>query len=194
MWDKNKILKLADVLCFDACTIQHIIDTDKYVSGEKLSCDPCGNYAPFCAICTKWAANPCSTAYRIGERSQLIPLFIDSTGSDDARTVQSVVDVDKYLASKGFGVDLCGRYAPFCAVCDKSQPFPCGEAYLRLKTAENFSTKALVAQEGGLLTLNAPRWDEALVQVLESDDESAARSENGTRRIRIGTARRRTAK
>lgn len=193
MWYKNNLLKLADVLCFDVSKIQHIIDADKYVLGEKNSCDPCGNYAPFCAVCTKWAFNPCSTAYRISERSRLIPLFIESTGAEDVRAVQTVVDLDKYIASEAFGVDLCGRYAPFCSVCDKTQPFPCGEAYFRLKTAENFSTTALVAQEGGILAINAPRWDEALVQVLESEDESVVHTESGPRRIRIGIARRRTA-
>ena len=58
-----------------------------------------------------------------------------------------------------------------------------------MKNIENFSTKALVAQEGGELTINAPQWDEALTQVLESDAAVAAEKAAG-RRIKIGTARR----
>ena len=199
MWDKNKPLKLADALCYDAYIMQHIIEVDKYVACEQLGYDLCGNYAPFCSVCEKWVPNPCSTAYRISERMAFICPFLDSTGADDARVVQAVADVDKYLASEGLGVDLCGRYAPFCAVCDKSQPFPCGQAYLRLKTAENFSTKALVAQEGGELIINVPRWDEALTQVLEADGtekneivaEDNETKESKPRSFRIGVARRR---
>lgn len=190
MWDKNKPLKLADALCFSARTMQHIIDVDKCVASEKLGIDLCGNYAPFCSVCTKRASDPCSTAYRISERMAMMPAFFDSTEADDAQVIQAVADVDKYLASEGLGVDLCGRYAPFCSVCDKSQPFPCGNAYLRMKDIENFSTKALVAQEGGELTINAPQWDEALTQVLESDAEVAA-DKVAECRIKIGTARRR---
>ena len=83
--------------------------------------------------------------------------MLDATGLDDARVVQAVTDVDKYLASQSLGLDLCGRYAPFCAVCDKSQPAPCGQAYLRLKAVENFSTKAVATQSGGELVINMPR-------------------------------------
>ena len=117
--------------------------------------------------------------------------------------IQAVADVDKYLASEGFGLDLCGRYAPFCAVCDKSQPFPCGTAYLKMKNAENFATKALVTQAGGELMANVPQLDDALTQVLESDAEDAENTADGKAaadkaadetsdvRIRIGIAKRR---
>ena len=129
--------------------------------------------------------------------------MLDSAEIDDARVVQAVTDVDKYLASEGFGIDLCGRYAPFCAVCDKSEPFPCGQAYLRLRAVENFSTKAVTAQVGGELAVNVPRWDDALTQALaesssEGADIAAARTdvaetvgEAPRRGFRIGVARRR---
>ena len=172
MRDETKSMKLIGALSYDSYSLQHIIDVDKYVAGEELGYDVCGTYAPFCKACSKSVANPCATAYRINERMSSVCPMLDSTGADDARVVQAVTDVDKYLASEGFGLDLCGRYAPFCAVCDKSQPMPCGQAYLRLKAVENFSTKALAAQEGGQLVVNMPRWDDALTQALE--DASAS--------------------
>ena len=172
MWDETKPVKLMGALSYDAFSMQHIIDTDKYVAGEILGYDVCGKYAAFCKVCDKTVANPCVTAYRISQRMETVCPMLDSAEIDDARVVQAVTDVDKYLASEGFGIDLCGRYAPFCAVCDKSEPFPCGQAYLRLKAVENFSTKALAAQEGGQLVVNMPRWDDALTQALE--DASAS--------------------
>lgn len=203
MWDETKPVKLMGALSYDAFSMQHIIDTDKYVAGEILGYDVCGKYAAFCKVCDKTVANPCVTAYRISQRMETVCPLLDSAEIDDARVVQAVTDVDKYLASEGFGIDLCGRYAPFCAVCDKSEPFPCGQAYLRLRAVENFSTKAVTAQVGGELAVNVPRWDDALTQALaesssEGADIAAARTdvaetvvEAPRRGFRIGVARRR---
>lgn len=214
MWDDTKPCKLIKALeRLDSFSLQHIIDADKFVEGEKLGYDLCGTYAPFCKVCSKWVDNPCVTAYRINERMSEVCPLLDATGLDDARIIQAVTDVDKYFASQDFGMDLCGRYAPFCAICDKTQPFPCGQAYLRLKAVEGFSTKALTAQEGGQLVINIPRWDDALTQVLEeavsAEVETLPVVQNGgalaaasattdqitatapRRGFRIGTARRR---
>lgn len=174
MRDETKPGKLIGALSYDAFSMQHIIDVDKYVAGETLGYDVCGRYATFCKVCDKMVANPCITAYRVSKRMEEVCPMLDSAEIDDARVVQAVTDVDKYLASESFGMDLCGRYAPFCAVCDKSEPFPCGQAYLRLRAVEHFSTKAVAAQAGGELTVNVPRWDDALTQALaESSSETA---------------------
>ncbi len=215
MWDENRPLKLIKALSFDAFSMQHIIDTDKYFAGEINGADMCGIYAPFCKCCSKWVENPCITAYKIYERMNTVCPMLEATGLEDARVVQAVTDVDKYLASEGIGIDLCGRYAPFCAVCDKNQPFPCGQAYLRLRAVEGFSTKALAAQVGGELVINMPRWDDALTQaldeavVVESEQADTQKEEQPVaaaaapeaeitveeapprRAFRIGTARRR---
>ena len=172
MWDETRPLKLFKALSFDDFSMQHIIDTDKYYAGQINGGDMCGKYAPFCKYCSKWVETPCVTAYRIYERMSTVCPMIDATGIDDARVVQVITDVDKYLASEKFGLDLCGRYAPFCAVCNKAQPAPCGQAYLRLKAVEDFSTKAIATQAGGELVINVPRWDDSLTQVL--DDEVTA--------------------
>ncbi len=167
MWDQSKPEKLIKALPFDSFSLQHIIDTDKLIGSTAVGYNLCGTYAPFCAVCSKWAENPCVTAYRIYERmGEVCPMF-SAAGIDDPAIAQVVADVDKFLASESFGLDLCGRYAPFCAVCDKSEEYPCGQAYLRYKAVEDFSTKALYAQAGGQLIISAPRWDDALTQALE---------------------------
>lgn len=50
--------------------------------------------------------------------------------------LQSVIDNDKYKCSMAINKDLCGEYAPFCAICDKSVKFPCAVAYVNMKKAE----------------------------------------------------------
>lgn len=50
--------------------------------------------------------------------------------------IQKVIDDDKYWNSKKLKQDLCGIYAPFCKMCDKSVLTPCAVAYVRMKIAE----------------------------------------------------------
>lgn len=167
MWDENKPVQMMKALWFDSFTMQHVIDAEKYIEGDKLGRDLCGSFAPFCKVCAKWAKNPCVTAYRINERMNVVCPMLDAACADDPAVVQAIVDMDKYLASQSLGVDLCGRYAPFCAVCDKEDDLPCGQAYLKYKAIEGFSTKALTSQTGGELVISMPRWDDALTQALE---------------------------
>ena len=156
MRDKNKPLKLADTLCFDARTMQKIFDADKYEASRRSGRDLCGNYAPFCSVCSRGVEYPCATAYRINERMALMGDYFDELGSDDICFIQSVADLDKYLACEGLGTDLCGRYAPFCSVCDKSLPYPCGRACVKYKDLISHPDKALVSQEGGKIAILSP--------------------------------------
>ncbi len=55
----------------------------------------------------------------------------ESLKGSGAAEIQGAIDVDKYLKSSECGYDLCPSYAPFCAYCDKSAPYPCAEAYLK---------------------------------------------------------------
>lgn len=167
MWDENKPVQMMKALWFDSFTMQHVIDAEKYIEGNKVGRDLCGSFAPFCKVCAKWVKNPCVTAYRINERMNVVCPMLDAACADDAAVVQAIVDMDKYLASQSLGVDLCGRYAPFCAVCNKDDDLPCGQAYLKYKAIEGFSTKALTSQSGGELVISMPRWDDALTQALE---------------------------
>ncbi len=50
--------------------------------------------------------------------------------------LQQVIDIDKYCASCEQGCDLCGEYAPFCSLCDKSLKCPCAVAYVKMRQAE----------------------------------------------------------
>ena len=205
MWDENRPMKLIGALRYDSVAMQHIIDTDKYIEGDKLGTDLCGSYAPFCRVCNKADFTPCATAYEVSERMDFVCPLIRSTGLNDAEVIQKVIDMDKLVGSEKLGVDLCGRYAPFCKVCDKQQHSPCGNAYLRYMAVQEFSTKALTEQSGGQLVVNAPRWDDALTQALEEveaqpseevaeqpvqPEQVAVPEQRPARGFRIGIARR----
>ena len=80
MWDENRPMKLIGALRYDSVAMQHIIDTDKYIEGDKLGTDLCGSYAPFCRVCNKADSTPCATAYEVSERMDFVCPLIRSTG------------------------------------------------------------------------------------------------------------------
>ncbi|MCD8306667.1 MAG: hypothetical protein LUD51_00330 [Clostridia bacterium] len=55
--------------------------------------------------------------------------------------LQQVIDIDKYANSAELGRDLCGEYAPFCFLCDKSLHCPCAVAYVKMRQHEGFDVK-----------------------------------------------------
>ena len=118
-------------LRYDSVALQHIIDVDKYIASDKEACDLCQSYMPYCAFCNKWVKNPCSMAFFVGEHFLAVCGIIDQCGVTEPAVVQAIIDVDKYLVSETVGFDVCGRYAPFCAVCNKSVTNPCANAYFR---------------------------------------------------------------
>lgn len=59
--------------------------------------------------------------------------------------IQSVIDIDKFRESYEQGRDLCGEYAPFCALCDKSIETPCAVAYVKMKQAEGMEVEIAAA-------------------------------------------------
>lgn len=59
-------------------------------------------------------------------------------------TIQAVIDNDKYICSTMLKRDLCGEYAPFCALCDKSMDTPCAVAYIRMKQAEGIKLEIAI--------------------------------------------------
>ncbi len=61
--------------------------------------------------------------------------------------MQAVVDNDRSICSTLLGRDLCGEYAPFCALCDKSIAMPCAVAYIRLKQAEGIKLEVAFTDE-----------------------------------------------
>ncbi len=62
-------------------------------------------------------------------------------------TIQKVIDNDKFICSSMLARDLCGEYAPFCALCDKSMATPCAVAYIRMKQAEGIKLEIAVADD-----------------------------------------------
>lgn len=55
--------------------------------------------------------------------------------------IQKLIDDNKYWNSQKFKKDLCGIYAPFCKICDKTVLTPCAVAYVRMKIAEGMKLK-----------------------------------------------------
>ena len=49
--------------------------------------------------------------------------------------LQGRLDVDKWLESEREERDLCGSYG-YCAYCDKTEEFPCANAYVRMMERE----------------------------------------------------------
>lgn len=64
---------------------------------------------------------------------------------ENLKNVQQIIDEDKFLNSKKFNRDLCGKYAPFCEICDKSVKYPCAVAYIKMKQAEGLEVEMEVA-------------------------------------------------
>lgn len=47
---------------------------------------------------------------------------------------QSRLDEKKWIDDIKFGKDMCGEY-DYCALCDKTEEFPCAKAYNRMLIA-----------------------------------------------------------
>lgn len=62
-------------------------------------------------------------------------------------TIQAVIDNDKLICSTMLGRDLCGEYAKFCALCDKSMKTPCAVAYIRLKQSEEIQLEIAASDD-----------------------------------------------
>ncbi len=180
MWDKSRPDRIMSALHYDAFSMQQIIDADRYLAYEDAGRNICGEYADFCEFCSKWADNPCVTAYCISKRYKTVVPMIDSVGISEQAVVQAIIDVDKYLASEYLGCDLCGKYAPFCMVCDKEEKNPCAKSYERYKSVEG-KPNAVVVQSGGL---PATTGDAPLSVIPEAFAEVSAEEKNGDRQDR----------
>lgn len=61
------------------------------------------------------------------------------------KNIQQTIDVDKFENSQKMCRDLCGDYAPFCAMCDKWVKYPCAVAYVKMKQAEGMQVEIAAA-------------------------------------------------
>ncbi len=67
---------------------------------------------------------------------------------ESLKVIQKVIDDDKYINSKIRNRDLCGGYAPFCAICDKGIiKYPCAVAYVKMKQAEGVQVEIAATEE-----------------------------------------------
>lgn len=133
MWDNSRPMKMLKTLSYDSVALQHIIDVDKYIESSNEGYDLCQTYMPYCSFCNKWVKNPCAMAYFVGNHFSYVCNLIDSCDVTEPAVIQAITDVDKYLVSETADFDVCGKYAPFCMLCDKSADNPCATAYLRYK-------------------------------------------------------------
>lgn len=74
---------------------------------------------------------------------------------DNLEKIQSVIDNDKYICSTVLSRDLCGEYAPFCSLCNRSMSTPCAVAYLRMMHAEGIKLEIAISDSEAEQTDNS---------------------------------------
>ncbi len=79
--------------------------------------------------------------------------------------IQKLIDDNKYWNSLKLKKDLCGIYAPFCKICDKTVLTPCAVAYVRMKVAEGMELE----MENVTSEIEHP---EALLEVMPTVEET----------------------
>lgn len=99
---------------------------------------------------------------------------------ENLKNIQEIIDVDKYENSKLFCRDLCGEYAPFCEICDKTVKYPCAVAYVKMKQAEGMEVEMEIAAADA----EEPVAEEPIVEPVEEVEEAPKKY------IRIAVARR----
>lgn len=67
---------------------------------------------------------------------------------ENLESIQTVIDNDKFICDSMLGRNLCGEYAPFCKLCDKSMAFQCAVAYIRMRQAEGAKLEIAIADDG----------------------------------------------
>lgn len=63
------------------------------------------------------------------------------------KDIQAIIDKDKFVCSHELTRDLCGEYAPFCALCDKSLKYPCAVSYVKMKQADGMQVEIAVSDD-----------------------------------------------
>ncbi len=63
------------------------------------------------------------------------------------KDIQAIIDKDKFACSRELTRDLCGEYAPFCALCDKSLKYPCAVSYVKMKQADGMQVEIAVSDD-----------------------------------------------
>lgn len=72
---------------------------------------------------------------------QLLLSMPNTLNKENLINLQKVIDVDKIINSQRLKRDLCGEYAPFCDFCNKKLPYPCAQAYVKMKQSEGLDVE-----------------------------------------------------
>jgi len=97
--------------------------------------------------------------------------------------IQEVIDNDKFINSKIRQADLCGEYAPFCDICDKSVKYPCAVAYVKMMQKQGLDVEMIVTP----VQPEEPVVEEPVIEEV-AEEPVIERPKSGIR-IRIAIAR-----
>lgn len=75
------------------------------------------------------------------EPLKLLLSMPNTLNKENLEKLQGIIDVDKIINSQLLNRDLCGEYAPFCGLCDKSLQYPCAHAYVKMKQSEGLDVE-----------------------------------------------------
>ncbi len=104
--------------------------------------------------------------------------------------IQKLIDDNKYWNSKELNRDLCGIYAPFCRICDKTVLTPCAVAFVRMKIAEGMRLQ-MENVSSEIAQPNLPEEvqsepEEEIVREEVPQEETTAEEPAENKKIRIG--------
>lgn len=99
---------------------------------------------------------------------ELLSRMPQKLSKSNLEAMQKVIDNDKYLCSAMLERDLCGEYAPFCALCDRSMSTPCAVAYIRMRQAEGIKLEIAVSEDDSVESANS---DLAEIEIIPAEGE-----------------------
>lgn len=93
----------------------------------------------------------------LNPRGQIAENLIFRNGEDMkegnyTHELQEKFDVDKWLESEREQRDMCGSYA-YCAYCDKSEDYPCANAYVRMTEHERAAEEPVTEETSEVTAL-----------------------------------------
>ena len=87
--------------------------------------------------------------------------------NENLEKIQAVIDNDKMICGIMMGKEVCGEYAPFCDLCNRSLDTPCAVAYIKMLQAEGYDYE-LPLSENEFVFEEEEFVDEEPVEVTET--------------------------
>ena len=105
--------------------------------------------------------------------------------------IQKLIDDNKYWNSKELNRDLCGIYAPFCRICDKTVLTPCAVAFVRMKIAEGMrlqmeNVSSEIAQPNLPEEVQSEPEEEVVSEEVPQEETTTEEYADENKKIRIG--------